>query len=97
MILASVKGIPAPIVGAMAENSTLFLSYREIQNIIRQTNNTPLAVDLSLPQLALAAAVAGTITSFVLFVRSSRHYFLNHAISRSHHRSFQNSNRTREM
>ena len=52
----------------MAENATLFLAYGELQNIIRQVGNIPVAQALSLPQLTLAAAGAGTITSFVLYV-----------------------------
>ncbi|KAF8271846.1 mitochondrial carrier [Lactarius quietus] len=60
------RGLPAPIVGAMAENATLFLAYGELQNIIRQVGNIPVTQALSLPQLTLAAAGAGTITSFVL-------------------------------
>jgi hypothetical protein len=50
----------------MAENATLFLTYGELQNLIRRTLNMPRAQTLSLPQLALAAAGAGAITSFVL-------------------------------
>lgn len=60
------RGLPAPIVGAMAENATLFLAYGELQNVIRKVGNIPVTQALSLPQLALAAAGAGTITSFVL-------------------------------
>jgi hypothetical protein len=52
----------------MAENASLFLSYSELQHIIRRTTGQPLSQDLSLPQLALAAAGAGAITSFVLSV-----------------------------
>ncbi|KAH9000806.1 mitochondrial carrier [Lactarius hatsudake] len=60
------RGLPAPVVGAMAENATLFLAYGELQNVVRQAGNIPVTQALSLPQLALAAAGAGTITSFVL-------------------------------
>ncbi|KAH7924691.1 mitochondrial carrier [Leucogyrophana mollusca] len=60
------RGLPAPIVGAMVENASLFLSYSELQNIIRWVNAQPLSQDLSLPQLALAGAGAGTVTSFLL-------------------------------
>ena len=52
----------------MAENATLFLAYGELQNVIRQVGNIPVTQALSLPQLTLAAAGAGTITSFVLYV-----------------------------
>jgi len=60
------QGLPAPIVGAMAENASLFLAYGELQNLIRYAWNIPVAQTLSLPQLSLAAAGAGAITSFFL-------------------------------
>ncbi|KDQ60261.1 hypothetical protein JAAARDRAFT_174306 [Jaapia argillacea MUCL 33604] len=60
------RGLPAPIVGAMAENASLFLSYRELQNLIRTFRHNSTQVDLSLPELALAGAGAGAITSFIL-------------------------------
>ncbi|KAG5732611.1 Amino-acid transporter arg-13 [Termitomyces sp. T112] len=60
------RGLPAPIVGAMAENASLFLVYGELQNVIRNLTGRPLAVDPTLPQLALAAAGAGMFTSFLL-------------------------------
>ncbi|TDL24609.1 mitochondrial carrier [Rickenella mellea] len=59
------RGLPAPIVGAMAENATLFLSYGKIQHAIRwYTGST--GKELDLPHLALAGAGAGAITSFLL-------------------------------
>ncbi|KAI0313329.1 mitochondrial carrier domain-containing protein [Amylostereum chailletii] len=60
------RGLPAPVVGAMAENATLFLAYGELQNAVRAVEGVPLGQSLSLPQLAIAAAGAGAITSFVL-------------------------------
>ncbi|KAJ7273180.1 mitochondrial carrier domain-containing protein [Mycena rebaudengoi] len=48
------RGLPAPIVGAMAENASLFLSYRELQEIIKRLNNQPISEASSMPQLALA-------------------------------------------
>lgn len=60
------RGLPAPIVAAMLENASLFVSYSELQNVIRQINSQPLSHELSLPQLALAGAGAGAITSFLL-------------------------------
>jgi ornithine carrier protein len=65
------QGLPAPIVGAMAENASLFLSYSELKDIIRWTNGQSSAHDLSLPRLALAGAGAGAITSFLLYVHYS--------------------------
>lgn len=62
------QGLPAPIVAAMLENASLFLSYSELQDVIRRINSQPLSHDLSLPQLALAGAGAGAITSFLLQV-----------------------------
>ncbi|KAG1719791.1 mitochondrial carrier [Suillus lakei] len=60
------RGLPAPIVAAMLENASLFMSYSELQNVIRRINSQPLSHDLPLPQLALAGAGAGAITSFLL-------------------------------
>jgi hypothetical protein len=62
----STQGLPAPVVGAMAENASLFLSYRELQNLIRQFTGEPLSQKLPLYQLTLAAAGSGAITSLVL-------------------------------
>ncbi|KAL4062807.1 mitochondrial carrier domain-containing protein [Scleroderma yunnanense] len=60
------RGLPAPIVGAMAENASLFLSYNELQNLFRRFNGQPSSYDLTLSQLALSGAGAGAVTSFVL-------------------------------
>ncbi|KAJ7470267.1 mitochondrial carrier domain-containing protein [Mycena latifolia] len=60
------RGLPAPIVGAMAENASLFLSYRELQDIIKRVNHQSIDEASSMPQIALAAAGAGAITSFLL-------------------------------
>jgi hypothetical protein len=50
----------------MAENATLFFTYGELQNLIRRAWDVPRSQTLSLPQLSLAAAGAGAITSFFL-------------------------------
>ncbi|KAG1846099.1 mitochondrial carrier [Suillus subalutaceus] len=47
-------------------NASLFMSYSELQDVIRRINSQPLSYELSLPQLALAGAGAGAITSFLL-------------------------------
>ncbi|KAF4616855.1 hypothetical protein D9613_008749 [Agrocybe pediades] len=60
------RGLPAPIVGAMAENASLFLAYGEFQTLIRRFTHRPLEDKLPLYQLALAAAGAGAVTSFIL-------------------------------
>ncbi|KAF9482711.1 mitochondrial carrier [Pholiota conissans] len=62
------RGLPAPIVGSMAETAALFVSYTAFQNLIRSfspaaSGSTP---PLSIPQLTLAAGGAGFVTSFVL-------------------------------
>ncbi|KAI6117122.1 mitochondrial carrier [Pisolithus croceorrhizus] len=61
------RGLPAPVFGAMAENATLFLSYNELQNLLRRLDSHPSSQDPTLPQLALSGAGAGAITSFVLY------------------------------
>ncbi|KAI6158359.1 mitochondrial carrier [Pisolithus thermaeus] len=60
------RGLPAPVVGAMAENATLFLSYNELQSLLRRLDPHPSSQDPTLSQLALSGAGAGAITSFVL-------------------------------
>jgi mitochondrial ornithine carrier protein len=52
----------------MAENATLFWAYKEFQSLIRYVTSKPATEvpTLPLPQLALAAAGAGMVTSFVL-------------------------------
>lgn len=52
----------------MAENASLFLAYGELQNVVRRIYAQPLPEKLSMAQLAVAAAGAGAITSFVLYV-----------------------------
>ena len=52
----------------MAENASLFMSYNELQNAIRWYGGLPLTHELSLGQLSLAAAGAGAVTSFFLYV-----------------------------
>lgn len=60
------RGLPAPIVGAMAENASIFFSFNEFQELIRRSTNRSLSEKATLPQLALAAAGAGFVTSFFL-------------------------------
>ncbi|KAI0089538.1 mitochondrial carrier [Irpex rosettiformis] len=60
------RGLPAPIVGAMAENASMFVSYNQIQNAIRWYYSQSVAEELTLGQLSVAAAGAGAITSFFL-------------------------------
>lgn len=62
------RGLPAPIVGAMTENAALFFSYNELQNLLRKAIDKPLSQELSLGELGIAAAGAGAITSFFLYV-----------------------------
>jgi len=65
---ASAQGLPAPVVGAMAENASLFLCYNQLQSTIRLASNMSPGEKLSLPQLAMAAAGAGAVSSFLLWV-----------------------------
>ncbi|KAF8589130.1 putative mitochondrial amino acid transporter ARG-13 [Ramaria rubella] len=60
------RGLPAPIVGAMAENASLFLTYNELQTVIRRWKNVPESTQLPLNQLMMAAAGAGGVASFLL-------------------------------
>lgn len=60
------RGLPAPIVGAMAENASLFLTYNGLQSVIRHVQDVPASASLSLGQLMIAAAGAGSVASFLL-------------------------------
>ncbi|KAK0201720.1 mitochondrial carrier [Desarmillaria ectypa] len=62
------RGLPAPIVGAMAENSSLFLTYSSFQSLIRTVVHLPVDEQPILPlhYLCLAAAGSGAMTSFLL-------------------------------
>lgn len=69
------RGLPAPTMGSMMENATLFLAYRHCQDAIRwasdSKSNQPLQMkggkeELSLIQLGLAGGLAGAMVSFVL-------------------------------
>lgn len=71
------QGLPAPIVGSMAETASLFVAYAAFQNVIRSFTSPSYTYDtlsppppLSISQLAVAAGGAGFVTSFVLFVNS---------------------------
>jgi mitochondrial ornithine carrier protein len=57
----------------MAENAALFLAYGSFQNVVRTFSGRPSGEDLSLSQLGVAAAGAGFLTSFIMFV-----HFLDH-------------------
>ncbi|KAI9216472.1 mitochondrial carrier domain-containing protein, partial [Blastocladiella britannica] len=68
-------GLASPLVGAVLENATLFVAYNRIQDAIRvvspppalSTNDSSLAkAPLSLPQMFVAGALAGTVASFLL-------------------------------
>ncbi|KAF8873375.1 mitochondrial carrier domain-containing protein, partial [Gymnopilus junonius] len=65
-------GLPAPLVGSMAETASVFVAYTAFQNAIRSFSSSPslsaasTPPPLSIPQLALAAGAAGFLTSFVL-------------------------------
>jgi ornithine carrier protein len=52
----------------MAENASIFFAFNEFQELIRRATNRSLSEKATLPQLALAAAGAGFITSFFLYV-----------------------------
>ncbi|KAJ7057844.1 mitochondrial carrier domain-containing protein [Mycena amicta] len=57
------RGLPVPIAGSMIETGALFVSYAYFQNIIRTYSSSN---QLTIPQLGLAAAGAGFVTSFIL-------------------------------
>ena len=56
------RGLSAPLAGSIAENAVLFTAYGAIQKLIKAGSDGPLTV----PQLTLAGALAGTVVSFVM-------------------------------
>ncbi|KAG7443068.1 mitochondrial carrier [Guyanagaster necrorhizus] len=62
------RGLPAPIIGAMVENASLFLTYSSFQSLIRTVAHLPADDQPILPlrYLCLAAAGSGAVTSFLL-------------------------------
>ncbi|KAJ9474706.1 Mitochondrial ornithine transporter 1 [Pseudozyma hubeiensis] len=70
------RGLSMPVIGATMENACLFFTYNQIQSAIRWANGEERSgrsaakedaeKPLSIPQLAIAAAGAGMVTSVVL-------------------------------
>ncbi|KAF9226317.1 mitochondrial carrier [Gyrodon lividus] len=63
------RGLPVPIFGSMAETAGLFLAYSQLQSLIRwftPNSSTSPPRQLTIPELGLAAAGAGFITSFIM-------------------------------
>ena len=61
--LSLYKGITSPLLGSMAENAVLFLSYGEVKRFMGEK---PGEKELTLLESALAGGVAGAIVSWVL-------------------------------
>ncbi|KAG9121657.1 hypothetical protein FRC07_002305 [Ceratobasidium sp. 392] len=62
------RGLPMPIVGAMAENASLFLAYNKIQQALQKYPhfNTGPGEKIPLGGIAIAGGGAGTVASFLL-------------------------------
>ncbi|KAG5654580.1 hypothetical protein H0H81_000105 [Sphagnurus paluster] len=60
------RGIPAPLIGNMAETAALFVAYSGFQDMIRAATSRPRTEKLTIPELGLAAAGAGFVTSFIM-------------------------------
>ncbi|KAI8613568.1 putative mitochondrial ornithine carrier protein AmcA/Ort1 [Chytriomyces sp. MP71] len=60
------KGISAPLVGAMIENSGLFLCYNQIQSFVRYTLQRPVSEPLGLTELSICGFFSGALVSMVL-------------------------------
>lgn len=56
------RGLATPMVGSVMENIVLFVAYGKIQKLIQQGSDEPLTI----PQLALSGAIAGSTVSAVL-------------------------------
>ena len=60
------RGLSAPLLGAMFENATLFVSFSKAQDVVRWTQGLQRTQELTLPGIMLAGSLSGAITSFVL-------------------------------
>ncbi|KAJ3062395.1 hypothetical protein HDU98_001737 [Podochytrium sp. JEL0797] len=60
------KGISAPLVGAMIENSGLFLCYNQIQLAVRSLSGVSQDTPLTLGQLSTCGFLSGAIVSMIL-------------------------------
>lgn len=60
--LSLYNGLPSPLIGSMAENAVLFLSYGYVKRALGETEEK----ELGLWKMAMAGGVAGGIVSFVL-------------------------------
>lgn len=71
-------GMSSPLVGSMIENAALFVGYRQIQRVIRESSTSPEELELqknipedelpplSIRQLVLAGGASGAVASVVL-------------------------------
>ncbi|KAF9445023.1 hypothetical protein P691DRAFT_762860 [Macrolepiota fuliginosa MF-IS2] len=68
------RGVSVPIIGSMVQTAGLFLAYSSFQNIIQNYYHGSVRYEgfkklqLTIPQLGVAAAGAGFVTSFILCV-----------------------------
>ncbi|KAB5591232.1 Amino acid permease [Ceratobasidium theobromae] len=62
------RGLPMPIVGAMAENASLFLAYNKIQDALLHYSHfiSSTSHKITLDGIAIAGGGAGTVASFLL-------------------------------
>ena len=74
-----IQGLPVPIFGAMAETAALFVAYSQLQNLIYWSTSTTSPRQLTLRELGVAAAGAGFLTSFIVYVvHPSLHHMTAH-------------------
>lgn len=70
--LRVVQGVSVPLIGSTAQTAGLFLAYSSFQQAIHHYShgntrfNGDKRLPLTIPQLAVAAAGAGLMTSFIL-------------------------------
>ncbi|KAL4073549.1 mitochondrial carrier domain-containing protein [Scleroderma citrinum] len=63
------RGLPVPVFGAMAETAGLFVAYSQLQSFILWSTSDVSGASfrrLTLPELGLAAAGSGFLTSFII-------------------------------
>ncbi|WFD33978.1 mitochondrial ornithine carrier protein [Malassezia cuniculi] len=60
------SGVSMPLLGATLENATLFVTYNQVQHVLRVVNGIDEATALPFAMLGVAAGASGAMTGFVL-------------------------------
>ncbi|KAK0559694.1 mitochondrial ornithine carrier protein [Tilletia horrida] len=65
-VLGLYRGISMPVLGAILENASLFVTYNSVRSLIASATGKASIEDLSMPELGVSAAAAGAVASLFL-------------------------------